>query len=613
MDYFISDCESVLYPQQPSLQARRERQAFVHVFLDLMWFFKRNRSRYFGGIVLLIIVAILTLIPPRVVGIVVNQLTNRTLTKAHLVYALLAILGTALVTYGIRYWWRVLLYGGSIQLGTDLRNRLYQHFTLMSPQFYHQQRIGDLMAHSTNDVQAIQETAGDGVLTLVDSITTGTVVITTMVLTISWKLTVISLLPLPIMAYAVSRYGKMLHDRFTLAQAAFSDINDRVQEYISGVRIVRAFGQEPWERKNFVQLSRDVVSKNVAVARIDSLFDPTISVIIGFSYFLSIAVGAVFVVHHTLNLGQLTTFTLYLGQLIWPMLAFGFLFNIVERGRASYDRVTTVLNIAPEVKDHPDAQDIVPSGDIHYQVRRFCYPDGSAKALQDIQLTVRQGETLGIVGRTGAGKTTLMRLLLREFDVADGDIEIGGHSIYQVTLRGLRRAIAYASQDNFLFSATIAENIAFANPDASQAAIERNAKIADVHQDIMRFPNGYRTVVGERGVSLSGGQKQRISIARALLQDAEILLLDDTLSAVDAQTETQILDELKKNRVGRTTLIATHRLSTVEHADQIIVLEQGTIVERGTHQSLLARPGRYYNMYQRQQLESLVEQGGEGR
>lgn len=585
----------------------------MRVFLDLMWFFKRHWSRYFGGIVLLIIVAILTLIPPKVVGIVVNELTNRTLTKAHLLYALLAILGTALVTYGIRYWWRVLLYGGSIQLGTDLRNRLYQHFTLMSPQFYHQQRIGDLMAHSTNDVQAIQETAGDGVLTLVDSITTGTVVIATMVSTISWKLTVVSLLPLPIMAYAVSRYGKMLHDRFTLAQAAFSDINDRVQEYISGVRVVRAFGQEPWERKNFVQLSRDVVSKNVAVARIDSLFDPTISVIIGLSYFLSIAVGAVFVVHHTLNLGQLTTFTLYLGQLIWPMLAFGFLFNIVERGRASYDRVTTLLNIAPEVKDRPDAQHIVPSGDIRYQVRRFSYPDSTAIALQDIHLTVRQGETLGIVGRTGAGKTTLIRLLLREFDVTDGDIKIGGHSIYQITLRGLRQAMAYAPQDNFLFSATIAENIAFAHPDASQDEIERYAKIADIHQDIMRFPNGYDTIVGERGVSLSGGQKQRISIARALLQDAEILLLDDTLSAVDAKTEAQILDELKKNRVGRTTLIATHRLSAVEHADQIIVLDQGTIVERGTHHSLLARQGRYYTMYQRQQLESLVEQGGESR
>ncbi len=255
----------------------------MRVFRDLMWFFRAHRNKYLGGIVLLIIVALLFLIPPQIVGLIVNQLQTKTLTKAHLVYELLAILFTALVSYGLRYWWRILLYGGAIQLGTELRARLYHHFTLMSPQFYHQQRIGDLMAHATNDVSAIQETAGDGVLTLVDSITTGVVVIATMVITISWKLTIISLLPLPLMAYAVSRFGKALHKRFTLVQAAFSDINDRVQEYISGIRVVRSFGQEAWERKNFVALSQDVVAKNVAVARIDSLFDPTISVIIGLS------------------------------------------------------------------------------------------------------------------------------------------------------------------------------------------------------------------------------------------------------------------------------------------------------------------------------------------
>lgn len=585
----------------------------MRVFSDLMWFFKAHRKKYFGGIVLLIIVALLSLIPPQVVGLIINELQTKTLTKTHLVYAVLVILITALVTYGLRYWWRVLLYGGAIQLGTELRTRLYHHFTLMSPQFYHRERIGDLMAHATNDVSAIQETAGDGVLTLVDSITTGVVVIATMAITLSWKLTIVSLLPLPLMAYAVSQFGKALHKRFTLAQAAFSDINDRVQEYISGVRVVRSFGQEEWERKNFVALSQDVVAKNVAVARIDSLFDPTISVIIGVSYFLSIAVGAFFVVHHAMNLGQLTTFTLYLGQLIWPMLAFGFFFNIVERGRASYDRVSTLLGIAPTIEDRPDALNTVPSGNLVYRIREFRYPDTTARpALRDVNLTVRQGETLGIVGRTGAGKTTLLRLLSREFDIQDGDITIGGTSIYAVTLDALRQSLAYAPQDDFLFSASIAENIAFARIDTSDQEIVEVARLAEVDQDIQHFEEGYATVVGERGVTLSGGQKQRISIARALLQDAEILVLDDTLSAVDARTEAAILDALKQNRQGRTTLIATHRLSAVEHADQIIVLEDGQIVEQGTHQDLLDHNGRYRDMYQRQQLETLVEAGGIG-
>lgn len=585
----------------------------MRVFLYLMWYFKKHRYRYMSGIFLLMMVSIVGLVPPRVVGILINQFGNHTLTRHNLLLGLLAIAGTALASYGLRYWWRMYLFGGSIGLATELRTILYQHFTRMSPQFYHQKRIGDLMAHATNDVQAVQETAGDGILTLVDSITTGTVVIVTMAVAINWKLTILALLPLPIIAITVTRYAKLLHDRFYRAQAAFSDINDRVQEHITGVRVVRAFGQEAWERKNFVALSQDVVDKNVAVARIDALFDPTVSAIVGVSYFLSVAIGAVFVVHHQINIGQLTTFTMYLGQLIWPMMAFGFLFNTVERGRASYERIQSLLAVPADVQDREGAVDEVPSGDIVFDVDRFQYPEAADPALHNIRLTVRRGETLGIVGRTGSGKSTLLRLLLREFDVSDGDIRIGGQSVYGVTLHGLRGAIAYAPQDDFLFSASIAENIAFAKAGTPMEEIQRVAQVASVHDDILRFPEGYETVVGERGVTLSGGQKQRISIARALLIDAEILLLDDTLSAVDARTETRILDELRKNRANRTTLITTHRLSAVEHADQIIVLEDGRVVEHGNHAALMAMDGWYADMFRRQQLEALVEEGGVSR
>lgn len=582
----------------------------MRVFWDLMWFFRAHKSQYVTGILFLAGVALLGLVPPEIVGIIVNRLIHHTITKEMLGLALAAVMATAVVAYGLRYAWRVRLFGGSILLATELRNRLYEHFTRLSPEFYHAHRIGDLMAHATNDVQAIHETAGEGVMMMVDSVVSGTVVIATMAISISWKLTIISLLPLPLMAFVISRYGRILHERFTVAQAAFSDINDRVQEYISGIRIVRAFGQEAWERTAFVELSRDVVDKNVAVARIDSLFDPTISVIIGISYFLAVAVGGLYVAHRTMNIGSLTTFTLYLGQLIWPMFAFGFLFNIVERGSASYERIESLLEVQPTVTERGQILNATPSGSIRFQIPVFYYPRTSVPALKGVVLDIPQGTTVGIVGRTGAGKTTLMRLLLRQFDLEEGDITIGGVSIYEYRLPALRKAIAYAPQDDFLFSMSVRDNIAFQDPEASMEAVEKVARIASIHEDVLGFREGYETVVGERGVTLSGGQKQRVSIARALLADAEILLLDDTLSAVDARTEAAILAALTANRERRTTLIATHRLSAVEHADQIIVLGHGRIRERGTHQELLKLGGQYADMYERQQLESLVEQGG---
>ncbi|PSR23406.1 MAG: multidrug ABC transporter permease/ATP-binding protein [Sulfobacillus acidophilus] len=582
----------------------------MRVFLDLMWFFRNHQRRYLSGIIFLIVVSLLGLVPPVIVGRAINRMQHQTLTAPVLEEYLAIILVTALSSYGLRYLWRVQLFGGSILLATVLRDRLYEHFTRLSPEFYQSHRIGDLMAHATNDVQAIQETAGDGVMMMVDSVVSGLAVVITMAVVINWKLTLISLLPLPLMAVVITHYGRILHERFTLAQAAFSDINDRVQEYISGIRVVRAFGQEAFERQSFVELSRDVVEKNVAVAKIDSLFDPTISVIVGFSYFLALAVGSLYVVHGTMNIGNLTTFTLYLGQLIWPMMAFGFLFNVVERGSASYDRVQQLLEIDPQVVDAKDALESVPSGSILFDIPSFRYPHTGITVLQSIHLSLAKGTTLGIVGRTGAGKTTLLRLLLREFDLQEGDITIGGTSIYAYQLQALRQAVAYAPQDDFLFSMSIRENIAFQSPDASLYEIQEKARMAGIHDDILDFPLGYDTIVGERGVTLSGGQKQRISIARALLAEAEILILDDTLSAVDARTESAILNALKRNRHGRTTLIATHRLSAVEHADQIIVLEHGRIVEQGTHTDLLQQRGRYFDMYQRQQLENLVQQGG---
>lgn len=582
----------------------------MSIFKDLMWYFRMEKKSYLSGVILLVFVSVLTLFPPYVVGVIVDGIKDSSLTQMELVKWTALLLLSGVIIYVLRFFWRIMIFGPAIRLGKLLRNRLYEHFTKMSPQFYHKRRIGDLMAHSTNDIQAVEGTAGEGVLTLVDSITMGGFVILMMAVAINWQLTLIVLIPMPFMAWATSYYGNLLHERFHLSQAAFSDLNDKVQENVSGVRVIKAFGQEEAEKKAFKKQSDDVVNKNIAVARVDALFEPTISLIVGISFFLAISFGSYFVVRESMSLGQLIQFTMYLGLLIWPMLAFGWLFNIVERGRASYDRVSALLSVQPDIVDQEGAKEEIPSGHVEFMIPSFTYPEKDSAALEEIFIHVKQGQTLGIVGKTGSGKTSLLRLLLREFDVKEGDIQIGGASIYNMKRLALRSAIGYVPQDHFLFSANVAENIAFGMPESTLDEIKGAAELASIHEDILRFEDGYATVVGERGVTLSGGQKQRISIARALLMNPEILILDDSLSAVDAKTEEAILHALKAYRLSKTTIISAHRLSAIEHADQIIVLDEGRIVEKGAHQELMLMNGWYAAMYLRQQLESLVAQGG---
>lgn len=583
----------------------------MKVFLDLGWFFKERKKQYLVGILMLMFVAFLQLLPPKIIGFIVDEISEGTLTSTFLVKWLGILALSAIGMYILRYYWRIMIFGSAIFLARQLRERLFHHFTKMAPSFYQKKRVGDLMAHATNDLSAVQQTAGAGVLTLVDSITTGGFVIAAMAITINWKLTLIALIPLPLMAVLTSYYGKLLHQRFRYAQEAFSDLNDKAQESISGVKVIKTFGQEKEDTEDFVQLSQKVVDKNIHVAKVDSLFDPTISLIVGMCFFLSIIFGTRFILADDMSIGDLFAFTSYLGLLVWPMLAFGWLFNIVERGRASYDRIKDLLDEKVEIDDIENALEQKPEGDIHFNIEEFKFPGDDRMALHNVNFLLKRGETLGIVGKTGAGKTAILKILMREFEGYKGQIIYGDHAINEYKKRSLREAIGYVPQDHFLFSTTVAGNIAFANASATMDQVHEAAKLAYIHEDILQFTDGYNTVVGERGVSLSGGQKQRISIARALMMEPELLILDDSLSAVDARTEEAILEALKTKRTDETTIITSHRLSAIQHAHQIIVMSEGTIIEKGSHEQLMDLKGVYFEMYQLQQLESLVEKGGE--
>lgn len=587
-----------------SLGLAATKDIYVSVFSRLGWFFKEQWRRYLIAISLLMMVALLTVIPPKVVGWVVDGIAKGSLDNDTLMGYLAGLFVLGLLIYLLRYVWRVMLFGASYRLAYVLRNRLFSHFTRMSPDFYQRHRTGDLMAHATNDIQAVEMTAGEGVLTLVDSIIVGVLVLSIMCSQYSWQLTLLSLLPLPVMAFFMNRFGTQIYKEFKAAQGAFSRLNNKTQEALSGVRVLKSYAVESLEDKGFAELTRQAGACNMAVARIDAKFDPVIYLCIGCSYFLAVAGGSVLVVRDELTLGELTSFTMYLGQLIWPMFAIAWLFNIIERGSAAYSRIESMLAERSDIEEPTEPAAFV--SPFPLQAKGVSYQLEQRTLLRHVDFTLHSGGMLGIVGRTGAGKSSLLKLLMRLANPTSGDLTMGAVPIAQLALGDLRGQFAYVPQEPFLFSTTIAANIALGRPDASQEEIERVARIACVHDDICRFPKGYETDVGEKGVTLSGGQKQRLSIARALLLAAPILVLDDALSAVDAHTEQQILQALKAHR--RTLILVSHRMTAVEQADEILVLEQGHISERGRHGTLMAHNGWYADMVRYQRLEQDVEE-----
>lgn len=574
----------------------------MSIFIKLSWYFKQEWRIYAIGVLGLVLTAIFGIFPPWIIGHLVDLIRDEKLTADYLFLLLGGLVAVAIIQYIARYMWRNAIWGEAAKLESLLRHRIFWHYMQMDTAFFQRYRTGDLMAHATNDLSAIQRVAGGGILQLADSLITGGTTLIAMMLVVDWRLTLIAILPLPLLAVMARTLGNKMHIAFKKSQAAFSRLNNKAQESISGVKVIKSFGQEAADIQDFNQQIDDTITINQHVNKLDALFDPITTMIMAISYVVTIIYGGHLVNTSVITLGALVSFVSYLSMLVWPMFALGMLFNTLERGNASYDRIEAIMAEKSSIIEPEDAVNKTPVGNVDYQVASFTFPGATAPALTNINFNIAAGKTLGLVGSVGSGKSTIIRLLLREFDNYQGAITFNTLDIRQYQLDAYMPAIGYVPQETYLFSDTVRENIRFARPNATQAEVEEAAYKSDLAEQVDNMPEGYDTPVGEEGISLSGGQRQRLAIARALLIDTELLILDDALSAVDAETETAILQTLRQERQNKTTIIASHRLSSVMDADEILVMQDGQIIERGTHDSLISQNGWYAKTFALQAL-----------
>ena len=580
----------------------------------LLPYFRRNLGILAIGVSSLLIVDLLQLFIPRVIKLAVDDLTRYQATSARLLSYAGMVLALALGIVVFRFVWRRCLFGHSRQVEEALRNRLFAHLQTLSFSYFDRANTGDLMAHATNDVQAVQLAAGMGLVALTDTLVLGTAAIGFM-LYINPSLTLIALLPMPFIALFARTISKIFYERFQKVQASFSQLTERARENLAGIRTIKAYTQETAEIKRFDQTGRNYIAANLRMVKISGFFSPMSLIFTNLSMALVLVIGGKLTILNTISVGDFVAFNSYLLLLTWPMMALGWMINLFQRGSASLGRIQAILNTpseAAEILEVPKKS--LTQGDIESRSLTFTYPGSNLPALEDIHLSIKPGQLVGIVGRTGAGKSTLCQLLPRLYDTPPGQLYWEGEDIHRWPLEELRRAIAVVPQDPFIFADTVRANICFGNPDASTDEMIKAAEAAHVLDEILALPHQFDTILGERGVTLSGGQKQRLTLARALILSTPLLILDDCFSSVDLETELAILANLKRYLKARTTLIASHRLEAMRAADVIFVLEWGRLREQGNHDQLLAQKGIYAALYRRQKLEvELYEEAGSGK
>ncbi len=573
----------------------------------LLTFIRDHLWSYVAGILILLFSSFCAMLIPKILGIITDGLDKRNMAKEQIYQYVLLMLGAIILVFILKYIWRYLLIGNCRTVECYLRDNLFKHLQTLSVDFYSHHKTGDLVAYAINDIQAVRFMFGGGFVQALDGITISIVSIVFMANTINPILTVMALAPVPIAAVIMVRIGKLIRERFKKVQEAFADISDKVQENLSGIRVIKAFAQEKEEVLNFTKFSQARVDTQMKLTKASAIMGPSAQICFGFSFLFFIVYGSRLVMDGTISLGDYVAFNTYMITVMGPVMNISKIIETWQRGIASYRRLNEIFCIPPALEKAVSFADICEiKGRIEIRNLSFTYPEANRRALRDINIKLEQGKTLGILGKTGSGKTTLINLLLRLFDIRDGHIFIDGIDINKIPVDVLRECIGYVPQDNFLFSTTIKNNIEFFKPVHSNDEIEEVSKLSAIYDNIMELQNGFDTVIGERGTTLSGGQKQRVSIARALIKDPSILILDDSLSAVDSKTEETILGNIRDVLKSRTGIIISHRISTVMHADEIIYLENGRIVERGTHAQLMELKGNYFKLYKTQTNQAEV-------
>ena len=578
----------------------------MNAFQFICQYLKRHKVQYVLGIFTLFLVDFANIFIPKLTGVITDGLTAHSLDWSGVKFNLLCILLLGLLLAVGRFFWRFFLFGASRSIEMELRNDMFAHLEKMDVEYYNEHKTGDLMTRFTSDLNAVRMSIGPAVIAVFDASVMTVMVIFQMMYYVSVKLTMITIIPMLFILFGEIYYGKMIRPLFTERQEAVSDLTDYVQESFSGIRVIKAFVREKSQRYRFLKENRNTMDKNLKIAKIQSIIIPLLDVLIGLSSLLTLIYGGYLALLGDITLGRFVAFNQYINMLVWPMLACGDSVNMFSQGAASIRRIQDIFESQPEIHDSEQTKAVDEiSGEITFHHLTFIHRGHSEPTLSDITLHVPAGTTLAIIGRTGNGKSTLVNLLLHLYNTKPGMLFIDGKDINTIPLKTLRENIGYVPQDNFLFSDTLKSNISFGTDNMDMEMITSATQAACIHENIVQFPDGYETIVGERGVTLSGGQKQRSSIARALMKNAPILILDDALSAVDTDTEEHILANLKKNRAGKTTILIAHRISTIQNADIIMVLENGTAAEIGNHASLMEKHGIYYDMFEKQQLEAV--------